>query len=325
MTTLLEVRGLEAGYGGIPVLFGVDLDVGEGEIVAVLGANGAGKTTLLRAISGAIAPIAGTVRFLGRDVTGRPADAIARSGLLHVPEGRGLFPSLRVDETLRLAGAMARLGGEEISARIEEAYALFPRLAERRRQPAGTLSGGEQQMLALARGIVVRPRLLLIDEMSQGLAPTVVAGLFDLVRRLPERGTAVLLVEQFVAQALGTASRALVLEKGRVRFSGPATALATDETFVRQSYLGHAVEEAAGEGWRAVGRDGIRVGEEVAVTLPPVLLRGLEERARREGVPLAELVRQALLAGVGGVATAARQDDPGAFRARSAVPGVGDG
>ena len=303
--SLLEVRGLRAGYQGIEVVFGIDLEVNEGEIVAVLGANGAGKTTTMRAISGMLRPMAGEVVWDGVPIGGRRADAIARLGLVHVPEGRGLFPSVGVEESLRLAAAMAGAKGADVAARLDEVFGVFPQLRKRRRQPAGTLSGGEQQMLALARGMIARPRLLLIDEMSQGLAPTVVAGLFDLVKTFPERGTAVLLVEQFVSKALALATRAYVLEKGVVRYAGDAATLAADSDFVRSSYLGHtdagAAEVAAAAGspdatpplrWRASARG--RAAEEVKVSLPPALMRSLAERADREGVPVDELVARAL-------------------------------
>jgi branched-chain amino acid transport system ATP-binding protein len=291
---LLEVRGLRAGYEGIPVVFGIDLDVEEGEVVALLGANGAGKSTTLRAISGTIPRLDGTIVFDGHPVHGLSAERVARTGLLQVPEGRGIFRSLTVDETLRLAANLARLPKAEVAERVDEAYATFPRLVGRKSQAAGMLSGGEQQMLALARGIIARPRLLMIDEMSQGLAPTIVADLFEIVSGFPDRGVSVLLVEQFVGRALAVASRAYVLEKGEVSFAGPAAALAGDEAFVRGSYLGSATAEgadraavaadAATNGWRSIG-------EQVEVTLPAALLRGLEDRARREGVSAADLVR----------------------------------
>jgi branched-chain amino acid transport system ATP-binding protein len=245
MTPLLTVRGLRAGYEGIPVVFGLDLHVAEGEIVALLGANGAGKTTTLRAVSGMIPLMAGTVALDGRTVSGRPAQRLARLGIVHVPEGRGIFPTLEVDETLRLAAAMAGVPRRAAGDAVEEVYATFPSLAARRRQPARTLSGGEQQMLALARGLIHRPRLLMIDEMSQGLAPTVVDALFALVATLPARGVSLLLVEQFVSRALSLAGRAYVLEKGEVSYAGDAATLAGDEAFVRGSYLGSASPRAA--------------------------------------------------------------------------------
>jgi len=294
MSTLLEVRGLRAAYERIPVVFGVDLEVGEGEIVAILGANGAGKTTTLRCISGMLRPMAGSITFDGRRIDGRSADVIARSSLIHVPEGRGIFPSLDVDESLGLAARMAGVSGGEVHNRIREMYAIFPRLGERRTQPAGTLSGGEQQMLALARGLIARPRLLLIDEMSQGLAPTVVAQLFDLVKDFPLRGTSVLLVEQFVGKALEMASRAYVLEKGVIRFAGNAADLAADPDFVASSYLGSAEAEKPAELTGAGRRVRARSGENVTVSLPPALMRSLTERAEREGVPLADLLQRAI-------------------------------
>jgi branched-chain amino acid transport system ATP-binding protein len=238
--SLLSVRGLRAGYGGIPVIFHLDLDVGEGEIVALLGANGAGKTTTLRALSGMIPLMAGSVTLGGETVSGRPAQRLARMGIIHIPEGRGVFPSLEVDETLRLAASMAGVPRRGTAAAVDEVYATFPALARRRGQAARHLSGGEQQMLALARGLIHRPRVLMIDEMSQGLAPTVVDSLFALVATLPARGVSLLLVEQFVSRALALASRAYVLEKGEVSYAGSAAALAADESFVRSSYLGDA-------------------------------------------------------------------------------------
>ena len=270
--SLLAVRDLRTGYGGIPVVFKVDLEVGDAEVVALLGANGAGKTTTLRAISGMIRVMSGDIVFAGERISNRPADQIARRGLVHVPEGRGIFPSLRVDETLRLAATMAGAPRGEATARIDEVYATFPRLADRRTQTAGTLSGGEQQMLTLARGLISRPRLLLIDEMSQGLAPTLVASLFEIVATFPRRGISVLLVEQFVGQALRVASRAYVLEKG--------DAGAEVEGVGRRRRWTAAQEQAAAAA--------------VPPAMPSVLVRALEELAKREGVPVAEMIRQAL-------------------------------
>jgi len=234
---LLEVEGLRAGYGRLPVIFGVHLEVGEGEVVALLGLNGAGKTTTLRAISGMIPVMGGKVRFDGKDIAGLPAEQIARRGLLHIPEGRGIFPSLRVDESLRLAAAMAKVPAAEARSRFEEIYTTFPRLAERGSQAAGTLSGGEQQMLALARALMWRPKLLMIDEMSQGLAPTVVNRLMETVGAFKAAGTAIVLVEQFVAQALEVADRAYVMETGRIMLAGPADELRHNPQ-VEATYLG---------------------------------------------------------------------------------------
>jgi branched-chain amino acid transport system ATP-binding protein len=228
---LLELDGVDARYGPVTALHGVSLTVDEGEIVAVLGANGAGKTTALRAISGTVRR-SGRIVFAGRPA-GRTPESVARAGVAHVPEGRGTFVELTVLENLRL-GAYTRR-----SADLERAYALFPFLEERAAQPAGTLSGGEQQMLALARALMLRPRLLLLDEPSLGLAPLVVRDLFATVKRLNEEdGLAVLVVEQNAILALDTAARAYVLEAGRVAVEGPSPELREDEA-VRRSYLGY--------------------------------------------------------------------------------------
>jgi len=280
---LLELHGVRTGYEGIPVVFGIDLEVGEGEIVALLGSNGAGKTTTLRAASGMIPLMDGEIVFDGSRINGLAPERIARRGLLHVPEGRGVFPTLTVGDTLRLAAAMA---GAEGTARIADAVQTFPRLAEREMQIVGTLSGGERQMLALARGLIVLPKLLMVDEMSQGLAPALVAELFERIEGFAERGVSVLLVEQFVGQALGVAQRAYVLEKGEITFSGAASKLAKDEDFVRGSYLGEI------EGKSASRPREDHFSEPVTVSLPPALLRSLEERANKEGVALGELIAQ---------------------------------
>jgi branched-chain amino acid transport system ATP-binding protein len=308
MGALLEVQGLRAGYGRLPVIFGIDLSVDEGEIVALLGLNGAGKTTTLRAISGMIPVLGGRVSFGGEDVTGMSADRIARRGLIHVPEGRGIFPNLRVDESLRLAAALAKLDGAEAAQRVASAYETFPSLERRQGQAAGTLSGGEQQMLALARALIWRPRLLMVDEMSQGLAPAIVDQLFDIVGAFRDNGTALILVEQFVTRALAVADRAYVVEKGEIGYSGTAAALAADEEFVRSSYLGAGdagTPRTPGAEPAPVGavpppdRAGPRVRAsdlmtDVNVSLPPALLRGLEERAEREGLDIDEFIRQSL-------------------------------
>jgi branched-chain amino acid transport system ATP-binding protein len=288
---LLETSGLRTGYGRLPVVFNVDLEVGEGEIVALLGANGAGKTTTLRALSGMLPLMGGDVRLDGTSLKGSAADKIARSGIVHVPQGRGIFPNLKVEETLRLAGAIAGLRGSELDNRIDDMYGLFERLRERRGQLAGTLSGGEQQMLAIARGLIMKPRILLIDEMSQGLAPAIVKGLFALIRKLPAQGVSVLIVEQFVTHALEVASRAYVLEKGEVAFSGPAKKLAEDESFVKGSYLGAGGTDAAGGDGAATD---LRFDGEDELSLPPDLLRTIEERAEREGRNSAEVVLELL-------------------------------
>jgi branched-chain amino acid transport system ATP-binding protein len=292
VSALLEAQGLRTGYGRLPVVFNVDLEVGEGEIVALLGANGAGKTTTLRALSGLLPLMEGDVRLDGTSLKGTAPNAIARGGIVHVPQGRGIFPNLRVDETLRLACAMAGLRRADADARIADVYAVFERLHERRTQLAGTLSGGEQQMLAIARGLIMRPRLLLIDELSQGLAPTIVQDLFAIVRTLPEQGVSVLIVEQFVTHALAVASRAYVLEKGEVAFAGNAAELARDDAFVKGSYLGEGGAEAAAEA---------QIEFEETADLPlhaDGLLQTIEDRAANEGrdatAVLLDLLRDAL-------------------------------
>jgi branched-chain amino acid transport system ATP-binding protein len=291
---LLEARGLRTGYGRLPVVFNVDLEVKEGEIVALLGANGAGKTTTLRALSGMLPLMGGEVCLDGAPLNGSSPDTIARDGVVHIPQGRGIFPNLRVDETLRLACAMAGIRRAEADARVADAYAVFDRLYERRTQLAGTLSGGEQQMLAIARGLIMKPRLLMIDEMSQGLAPTIVQGLFNIVRSLPEQGVSVLIVEQFVAHALDVASRAYVLEKGEVAFSGDAAELARDEAFVRGSYLGESgIDVTAGNGAAE-----LRLVDNDELPLAADLLETIEDRAAQEGrnatEVLLDLLRKAI-------------------------------
>jgi branched-chain amino acid transport system ATP-binding protein len=275
---LLQARGIRTGYGRLPVVFDIDLEVREGEIVALLGANGAGKTTTLRALSGMLPLHAGDIELDGRSLKGRAPEKIAREGIVHVPQGRGIFPNLRVEETLRLAGAMAGLKRSEIYDPVDSMYTVFPRLNERRTQLAGTLSGGEQQMLAIARGLIMRPRVLLIDEMSQGLAPAIVDSLFDLVRSLPEQGVSVLIVEQFVTHALGVATRAYVLEKGEVAYSGSAAELMQDEEFVRGSYLGDATADPD-------DLADLRTEES-----PDELLQAIEKRAAEEGRDPGEVV-----------------------------------
>jgi branched-chain amino acid transport system ATP-binding protein len=234
---LLELKDVRARYGPIQALHGVSLTVDEGEVVAILGANGAGKTTTLRAVSGTVRT-AGDIAFDGRPIARRRPEAVARLGVAHVPEGRGLFSELTVWENLRM-GAYRRTERRRLSENAEKILGYFPWMGRRRDQQAGTLSGGEQQMLALARGLVSRPRVLLLDEPSLGLAPTVVRELFGIVQRLnQEEGLTVLLVEQNATIALETAARAYVLEVGRVAVSGTSDELQRHEG-VRRSYLGY--------------------------------------------------------------------------------------
>jgi branched-chain amino acid transport system ATP-binding protein len=234
---MLEVRGLCAYYGQSQALHGLDFALDEGAVVTLLGANGAGKTTTLRALCGMVR-MAGEVRFDGRSITGRATEDIVRLGIAHVPEGRGTFVRMSVEENLRL-GAISRRDHAAIAADIDEVYALFPRLRERRHQQAGTLSGGEQQMLAVGRALMLRPRLMLLDEPSFGLAPLIVTELFTILRRLNrERRVAMLIVEQNAALALEIAAEAYLLETGRIVMSGPAAEIAKDEA-VRRAYLGY--------------------------------------------------------------------------------------
>ena len=237
MTALLEVEGLRAGYGPVRALHGVDLAVQEGGMVAILGPNGAGKTTLLRALTGMV-HTSGRIGFDGRSLAGLSTSTIARLGVAHVPEGRGTFPALTVEENLRL-GAYTRHDAAGVRADIDRWYGVFPQLAERRGQAAGNLSGGEQQMLAIARALLLRPRLLLLDEPSLGLAPMVTRELFavlGLVKR--EQRTTMLLVEQNANLALELADHAYVLEAGRTVLAGPAGQVRSDED-VRRAYLGY--------------------------------------------------------------------------------------
>ena len=234
-TPLLEVRGLRAGYGRGEVLHGVDLALGEGRLVAVLGPNGAGKSTLLAAIAGQVRVRTGAVALDGVDLAGCAPEVIARCGLYLVPEGRAAFPTLTVTENLRLAsGAPERA----MAPRIDAAFELFPRLAERRTQAAGTMSGGEQRMLALARAFVAEPRVLLLDEPSLGLAPLIVDEVFAAITRFRSLGMSVVLVEQYVHRALAVADDTVVLASGRVAWAGPATDL--DEHALAARYLGGA-------------------------------------------------------------------------------------
>jgi branched-chain amino acid transport system ATP-binding protein len=235
--SLLEVEALEASYGSVQALHGVDFALDEGEKAAILGANGAGKTTTLRALSGMV-PTRGRVVFDGESLAGKATEEIVRRGIAHVPEGRGTFDTLTVEENLRL-GAHVRRDGKEVAADMERCYGYFPRLRERSRQPAGSLSGGEQQMLALARGLMLRPRLLLLDEPSLGLAPILTQELFRVLERISaEEGMTVLVVEQNASLALRLADRGHVLETGRIVMSDSADRLVEDEQ-VRRSYLGY--------------------------------------------------------------------------------------
>ncbi|MCJ2024213.1 ABC transporter ATP-binding protein [Methylobacterium sp. J-067] len=237
---MLEVQGLHAGYGLVEVLHGLTFQVPKGQVVTLIGSNGAGKTTTMRALSGMIRPRSGTIRLNGKDIAGLESHDVAREGLAHSPEGRRVFPTLSVEDNLTL-GAFPRLTGSrpkgDIAADRDRAFALFPRLKERRNQLAGTLSGGEQQMLAMGRALMLKPEILLLDEPSMGLAPKLVEEVFRIIRQLKDEKVTMLLVEQFAMAALGVADHAYVLENGRIRFQGPAAQLKNDPA-VRAAYLG---------------------------------------------------------------------------------------
>ena len=233
---MLEVGDLHAGYGALEVLRGVDLTVAAGEIVALLGSNGAGKSTLNNTVCGLYRPFGGTIRFDGRDIAGRASKHIVEAGLVQVPEGRRVFPNLSVRDNLELGSY--RRGKPARKRNLHKVLATFPRLGERLRQAAGTLSGGEQQMLAIGRGLMAEPRLLILDEPSLGLSPLLVEEMFALIGRLNAEGLAILLVEQNVVQSLALAHRAYVLENGRIALHGSAADLAAHPD-LRRSYLGH--------------------------------------------------------------------------------------
>jgi branched-chain amino acid transport system ATP-binding protein len=234
----LSVTNLQAGYGDVQVLWDMSLDVGAGELVCIIGSNGAGKTTLMRCLSGLLRPTAGAIMVDGKPMLGAlPADFV-RSGIAHVPEGRRLFSVMSVHDNL-LMGAYLRTDTHAIAADLERVYAMFPILAERRKQDAGTLSGGEQQMCAIGRGLMAAPSLLLIDELSLGLAPRVVEDLSATLRTVNKTGVAILLVEQDVINALELADRAYVVDHGRVTKSGPAMSL-SDDPAIREAYMGLA-------------------------------------------------------------------------------------
>ena len=232
---MLEIRALRAGYGTVEILRGIDLDVDAGEIVAVLGSNGVGKSTLNNNLSGLVRPFAGAIRFKGEELVGLSSSQIVQRGLIHVPEGRRIFPNLDVRENLEL-GSLVR-GKANRARNLERVVAIFPRLKERFRQLAGTLSGGEQQMLAIGRGLMSEPELLILDEPSLGLSPLLVEEMFALVRRINAEGLSILLMEQNAMQSLALARRASIIENGRVAMHGPAAELARDPE-LRRNYLG---------------------------------------------------------------------------------------
>ncbi|MFA5787221.1 MAG: ABC transporter ATP-binding protein [Actinomycetota bacterium] len=284
--SLLALDRVGVSYGVVRALHSLTLEVNEGEVVALLGANGAGKSSTLRAISGVARADRGTIHFAGKPIHRLHPERIAGLGIAHLPEGRGIFPTLTVRENLEMGAYGAGLPRRQTPAEVERVTVLFPILRERVEQLAGTLSGGQQQMLAVARALISRPRLLMLDELSFGLAPTLVQELFAYVAEIARQGTAILLVEQFVTQALGLASRAYVLEKGQVVFEGSAHDLKAEGS--SRYYLGHE-EHARGAGAH-------RPGENEAVTLgiPGGLWRDLEISAAAEGRRPDELLLEAL-------------------------------
>jgi branched-chain amino acid transport system ATP-binding protein len=233
---MLEIKDLEVYYGMIQAIKGISFQVNEGEVIALIGANGAGKTTTLHTISGLITPKKGTVLFEGKDITKVPAHKIVSAGMAHVPEGRRVFASLTVLQNLRM-GAYTRNDKNEIEETLRMVYERFPRLEERKNQPAGTLSGGEQQMLAMGRALMSRPRIILMDEPSMGLSPIFVNEIFDIIKQVSASGTTVLLVEQNAKKALSIADRGYVLETGRIVLEGNAQDLLNNES-VKKAYLG---------------------------------------------------------------------------------------
>ena len=233
---MLKIQNLQVAYGGIQALRGIDMEVPDGKIVTLIGANGAGKSTTLRTISGLVKAKSGSITYNNEQLLGKPINAILAAGIAQVPEGRRVFPDMTVLENLKI-GAYLRKDKEEIEKDIEWVYELFPRLKERNWQLAGTLSGGEQQMLAMARALMSKPRLLMLDEPSMGLAPILVEQIFDIIRALHKSGTTILLVEQNAQMALSVANRAYVLETGKISMSGDAQELLHNDA-VRKAYLG---------------------------------------------------------------------------------------
>ena len=302
MTALLEVEGLRVTYGGVVAVRDVSLAVEPGQVLAVLGANGAGKTTTLRAVSGLVRARAGQIRFDGESVLGDSPEAIARRGIAHVPAGRGIFPTLTVADNLRMGlyGA-GRDGTPDAATAIEEVLEQFPILRERRDQAAGTMSGGQQQQLAIGRALVQRPRLLLLDEMSMGLAPSVVNELFALVGRLRDTGMAVVMVEQFVGQALQVADTAVVLEQGSVVAQGAPDQLSSDD--IAAAYLG-----GGGEPDVVVRPAPDRARERVSVQVRGADARRVAALAAERGVAVDQLVQDLIDEAVHALPAAAVHD-----------------
>ncbi len=262
-TKLLSCSGVDMAYGSVQILFGVDFDVEPGELVALLGTNGAGKSTLLKGICGLVRPKRGTVRFKGEDITKLPADVTARRGIALMPGGKGVFPTLSVAENLRMAAWLIRDDHARVEAARQEVLSLFPILGQRYHQMAGNLSGGEQQMLALGSALMTRPELLMIDELSLGLAPTIVGQLLEVVEEIHRRGTTIVVVEQSVNVALNLAKRAAFMEKGEVRFEGPTAELLQRPDILRSVFIAgaSALHDSPGAGANGDGHDGHAPGE----------------------------------------------------------------
>ncbi len=233
---MLEVKDLNVGYGDVQVLWNVNLEVDEGEVVALVGSNGAGKSTLLYTISGLLRPMSGSIKFMGKEIAGMPSEQIVDLGITQVPQGRRLFAGMTVKENIMM-GAYHRKDRDQVKEDFRFVLDLFPRMAERLNQPAGSLSGGEQQMCAVARGLMAAPKLLMIDELSLGLAPIIVETIYEAVNQVIMRGTTVLIVEQDVLLALEQADRAYVLDVGHIRMSGPAKELMDNPT-IKEAYMG---------------------------------------------------------------------------------------
>lgn len=241
---MLELKQVEAFYGPIQVLFGIDLAIEEGEIIALLGTNGAGKTTILRVISGTLEPKAGEVNFRGESLIGRRPSDIVRDGIVQMPGGRGVFPGMSVYENLEIGGFLYGKDKARRKEMIDKVFTFFPVLAERRKQIAGSMSGGQQQMLTMAKSFIMNPDLLLIDELSLGLAPKVVDELIDIIVRFNEQGVAAVIVDQHVDLALDVASRAYFIERGEIRFSGPSSDLKGRDDLLRSVFLRGEVADA---------------------------------------------------------------------------------
>ena len=234
--TLLKVQGLQVAYGGIQAVKGVDFEVHEGELVSLIGSNGAGKTTTMKALTGSLPPVGGQIEYLGKDIRGKGAWDLVREGLAMVPEGRGVFARMTILENLQM-GAYVRTDKAEIASDIGRVFGIFPRLKERRAQLAGTMSGGEQQMLAMGRALMSRPKVLLLDEPSMGLSPIMVDKIFEVIRDVASQGVTILLVEQNASRALEIANRGYVMESGLITMSGDARSM-LDDPKVRAAYLG---------------------------------------------------------------------------------------